>query len=42
MVEFGKLPYDEFNDEEVLQKVLIEKSVQLSPPAVDIICKDEM
>ncbi|CAL1295589.1 unnamed protein product [Larinioides sclopetarius] len=40
--ELGKLPYEEFTNEEVLQKVLIEKTVQLSAPSQEFPIKEEL
>lgn len=42
IAELGKLPYENLSDEDVLQKVLIDKNLQLSPPTSEMICKDEM
>nr|XP_015921174.1 uncharacterized protein LOC107449992 isoform X2 [Parasteatoda tepidariorum] len=40
--EFGKLPYEKLSNEEVLQKVLIEKSVQLPPISGNCSQKSEL
>ncbi|GFT48628.1 hypothetical protein NPIL_134991 [Nephila pilipes] len=40
--ELGKLPYEELTNEEVLQKVLIEKSTQLLPPSHEFPVKEEL
>ncbi|GIX94393.1 hypothetical protein CDAR_220691 [Caerostris darwini] len=40
--ELGKLPYEELTNEEVLQKVLIEKTVQLLTPTKEFPVKEEL
>ncbi|GBN06968.1 Serine/threonine-protein kinase LMTK3 [Araneus ventricosus] len=40
--ELGKLPYEELTNEEVLQKVLIEKTMQLSAPSQEFPVKEEL
>ncbi|XP_055952078.1 uncharacterized protein LOC129988026 [Argiope bruennichi] len=40
--EFGKLPYEELTNEEVLQKVLIEKTIQLNAPSQEFPVKEEL
>ncbi|XP_035222672.1 uncharacterized protein LOC118195452 [Stegodyphus dumicola] len=40
--EFAKLPYEELSNEDVLQKVLVERSVQLSCPAFDFPLSKEL
>ncbi|KAG8178500.1 hypothetical protein JTE90_000459 [Oedothorax gibbosus] len=40
--EFGKLPYEDLTNEQVLQKVLIDQTVTLPPPSMDFPIKLEM